>query len=84
VWQKIIIVDILHQSFLKENIMSQVQKYIGWQEKCAKKVVVEELVVCLCLCGGCCCCLLLAAEEQFWHDHNNTQIAGQQAHNNEN
>jgi hypothetical protein len=52
-------------------------------EKCAKKVVVEELVVCLCLCG---CCLLLApaAEEQFWHDHNTTQIAGQQAHHNEN
>jgi hypothetical protein len=28
--------------------------------------------------------LLLAAEEQFWHDNNNTQIAGQQAHHNEN
>jgi hypothetical protein len=30
-------------------------------------------------------CWLLAAEQQFWHDHNNnTQIAGQQAHHNEN
>jgi hypothetical protein len=43
-------------------------------------VVVEELVVCLWLQW----LLLAAAEEQFWHDHNNTQIAGQQAHHNEN